>query len=232
MRQQLSIFLLLLFFSAPLSLRAQQSDIDWMPIPEKWELAGSGFTLNKGFTVGITQFTNKRLNDYSYRFLRRLDQRTGLFFKQQFVAGDANADLKIEVKRAGKLTLGEDESYQLTVSSEGIILKAETDFGAMRGLETLLQLLSSTEETYLFRGIKIDDAPRFPWRGLMIDVSRHFHPLDVIKRNIDGMAAVKMNVLHMHLVDDHGFRVESKRYPQLHEKASNGEYYSQDEIRE
>ena len=80
--------------------------------------------------------------------------------------------------------------------------------------------------------ISIEDSPRFPWRGLMIDVGRHFIPLDVLKRNIDGMAAVKMNVLHWHLSDDQGFRVESKKFPKLTQAGSEGQFYTQDEIRD
>jgi hexosaminidase len=78
----------------------------------------------------------------------------------------------------------------------------------------------------------IEDRPRFPWRGLLIDVARHFIPVDVLKRNLDGMEAVKFNVLHWHLSDDQGFRVESKKFPKLQQFASDGKYYTQAEIRE
>jgi hexosaminidase len=80
--------------------------------------------------------------------------------------------------------------------------------------------------------VTIDDQPRFPWRGLMIDAGRHFMPLAVIERNLDGMEAVKLNVMHWHLSDDQGFRVESKQFPLLQEKGSGGRYYTQQQIRE
>src|SRR5207245_1205472 len=64
--------------------------------------------------------------------------------------------------------------------------------------------------------VVIKDRPRFPWRGLLIDAARHWQPVEVIKRTLDGMSSVKMNVLHWHLTEDQGFRVESKRYPKLH----------------
>ena len=80
--------------------------------------------------------------------------------------------------------------------------------------------------------LKIEDKPRFVWRGLMIDVGRHFMPLDVLKRNLDGMEAVKMNVFHWHLSDNQGFRTESKKLPKLHEMGSDGLYYTQAETRE
>jgi hexosaminidase len=80
--------------------------------------------------------------------------------------------------------------------------------------------------------VHIEDSPRFPWRGLTIDVSRHFISVETLKRNIDGMAAVKMNVLHLHLSDDQGFRIASRQFPRLAEMGSDGQYYTQPEIRD
>jgi hexosaminidase len=102
----------------------------------------------------------------------------------------------------------------------------------MHGLETLLQLVEAGRRGWVLPAVQIDDSPRFAWRGLMIDVSRHFMPLGAIERNIDGMAAVKLNVLHLHLSDDEGFRVESKRCPKLTELASDGLFYTQGQMRE
>ncbi len=128
--------------------------------------------------------------------------------------------------------LGEDESYTLDVIPEGATLNAETPLGVMRGLATFLQLVHPTPDGFAVPSILIADKPRFPWRGLMIDVGRHFIPLDVLKRNLDGMAAVKLNVFHWHLSEDQGFRVESKRFPRLHQMGSDGLYYTQDEVRD
>ena len=91
--------------------------------------------------------------------------------------------------------------------------------GALRGIETFLQLLEGDRQGYFIPSVRIQDKPRFPWRGLLIDAGRHFEPVEVIKRNLDGMAAVKLNVLHWHLTEDQGFRIESKRYPRLHQMA-------------
>ena len=102
----------------------------------------------------------------------------------------------------------------------------------MRGMETLSQLVTGDASGYYFPRVNIQDKPRFGWRGLMIDVGRHFEPVDVIKRNIDGMAMVKMNVFHWHLSDDQGFRIESKKYPLLQQKGSNGQYYTQEQVRD
>jgi hexosaminidase len=128
--------------------------------------------------------------------------------------------------------LGEDESYSLVVGENKVELTAATPLGILRGVETLLQLIQKDKHGWIIPAVRVEDRPRFPWRGLMIDVSRHFIPLEVMKRNIDGMAAVKLNTLHLHLSDDEGFRVESRNAPKLQELASDGESYTQDQIRE
>ena len=119
-----------------------------------------------------------------------------------------------------------------TVSVAGARFTAPNPLGVMHGLQTFLQLVEVTPEGFAAPAVHIEDTAAFPWRGLMIDVSRHFIPMDVLKRNVDGMAAVKMNVLHLHLSDDQGFRVESKEFPKLQEMGSDGMYYTQAEVRE
>ncbi len=95
-----------------------------------------------------------------------------------------------------------------------------------------MQLISTDENGYYYPGLLIVDSPRFAWRGILLDVALHFMPMDVIKRTLDGMAAVKMNVLHMHLCNDQGFRVESKVFPQLQRLSTDGIYYTQENIKE
>lgn len=211
-----------------------QDDLMLMPYPANVELKAGKFRLNKDFTIAHEGKAHERLFAQATRMLRRLDGKTGFFFTQEFVTPDPKpgAELMIKTRRPGEVKFGEDESYELSVGENQITLSATNDIGAIRGMETLLQLLQADEEGYYFPAVEIRDQPRFPWRGLMIDVARHFQPIDVIKRNLDGMAAVKMNVLHLHLVDDQGFRVESKVYPQLHEKASDGKYFTQQDIKE
>src|SRR5262249_36470242 len=128
--------------------------------------------------------------------------------------------------------LGEDESYELAVSASGAKLSAPNPLGILHGLQTFLQLVQTGANGFVVPAVTIKDQPRFAWRALLIDVGRHYLPLDVLKRNIDGMAAVKMNVLHLHLSDNEGFRVESKKFPKLHELGSDGLYYTQEEIRD
>ena len=161
--------------------------------------------------------------------------RTGLFLSQGFVTEKTTGDTAsfvISCERKGDVKLHENESYQLSITPEKVTLISETDIGAFRGMETFLQLLSVDEVGYFLPTIKIEDKPRFPWRGLLIDACRHFIPVEAIKRNLDGMAAVKLNVLHWHLTEDQGFRVECKTFPKLHELGSDGYYYTQDQIKE
>ncbi|WP_422354426.1 beta-N-acetylhexosaminidase [Roseivirga pacifica] len=207
---------------------------DVIPVPQQVSVAEGLFEVNEDFNISIQGDPNERLYGASTRFLRRLSGRTGVFLKSGYVTeqnNGANGNFVIEVERPGELVVGEDESYELEVKRDRIFLHATTELGAMHGLETVLQLLAFDGATPVIAAGKVTDEPRFPWRGLMVDVSRHFQPIEVIKRNIDGLAAVKMNVLHLHLTDDQGFRVEVKSYPQLYQKGSDGQYFTQEQLK-
>jgi hexosaminidase len=122
-------------------------------------------------------------------------------------------------------TVGDDESYTLDVAASGVRIAAATEWGVLRGLATLTQLCSGGAAAVPAQ--RIEDAPRFPWRGLMIDVARHFIPLPHLLRTLDAMAVFKLNVLHLHLADDQGFRFPSRRYPNLPSR----EHYRPPELR-
>ncbi|MCX6567990.1 MAG: family 20 glycosylhydrolase [Candidatus Aminicenantes bacterium] len=212
-----------------------------MPVPASLTVRDGRFRVDENLTISQTSagdpkgvVTNRAFRAAA-RFMSRLAGRTGLFLKQDFLAAQtpsAEGGIRYAYARPGALLPKEDESYTLTVDPDRVKLDAKTDIGVLRGLETLLQLLSSDETGYYFPCVAIADQPRFTWRGLLIDVGRHFHPVDVIKRNLDGMAAVKMNVLHWHLSEDQGFRVESKVFPKLHQLGSDGMFYTQAQIRD
>lgn len=129
--------------------------------------------------------------------------------------------------------LNNDESYQIVINQQGVTIKANTVFGAQHGLTTLVQLAAShsNHELLLPYGV-IEDKPRFAWRGLLIDSARHFISIETIKRQLSTMASAKLNVLHWHLTDDQGWRIESKRFPRLTEMASDGLFYNQNEVKE
>ena len=100
------------------------------------------------------------------------------------------------------------------------------------GSRPCLQLATTEQGACVLPAVTIGDVPRFRWRGFMLDVSRHFEPVGAVERTLDGMAAAKLNVFHWHLSDDQSFRAESKKFPKLTEVASEGEYYTQDQLRE
>lgn len=214
--------------------QVQKGQLQLMPWPKEVSVNSGNFIINKDFKININGVSSERVYNASTKFLRRLDGRTGTFFNQGFISKNnefPNANFQIFVKSTASLDLNQDESYQLKISADKITLTANTDIGVIYGVETLLQLLQNNSKTYSFPSVTINDNPRFKWRGLMIDAARRFQPVDVIKRNLDAMAAVKMNVFHWHLVDDQGWRIEMKNLKQLHEKASDGLYYTQEEIK-
>jgi hexosaminidase len=225
------------------SALAQQPTLNVMPLPANVQSGSGQLTIDAKFSLSLTGYTDGRLDRAAQRFERQLARETGLVFAQaaqtSAKGGAAKTEapattLLIHTTHAGQAIqeLGEDESYALEITATGAKLNAETPLGTLHGLQTFLQLVAVTPQGFAAPVLTIQDKPRFPWRGLMIDSARHFIPMDVLKRNIDGMEAVKMNVFHWHLSENQGFRVESKKFPKLHEMGSDGLYYSQEEVRE
>lgn len=200
-----------------------------MPLPAKLELGSNRLIINSGFDIQFPKMETPRLQKAMARFLTRLEDR----IKKQ-LSDKSNKPLLINCQNKSNEHPNEqeDESYILTIKRNKIDISAPTEWGILHGLETLLQLAVQEDGEWYFPEVEVMDQPRFPWRGLMIDVSRHWIPKEVILRNLDAMAAVKMNVLHLHLTDHQGFRMESKTYPKLHEMGSDGNYFSQEDIKE
>jgi len=212
---------------------AQQPALNLMPLPANAQPGTGSLVVDSSFTVSFTGYTEPRLERAGERFLRQLARQTGLPLSLK-TPKTPKATLVIQTDHAGKeiQEVSEDESYILDVSTASARIRASTPLGAMHGLQTFLQLVDVSPSGFSAPTVTIQDKPRFPWRGLMIDSARHFIPLDVLRRNIDGMEAVKMNVFHWHLSENQGFRAESRKFPKLHELGSDSLYYSQDEIRD
>lgn len=204
-----------------------------MPMPSSLLWGEGALRLDSTTTFAITRFTNDRLRRATLRTITRLATRMAVPVSHT-IDGVATSTISIVVDSAGDRvqSIDEDESYRLEVTPTGARLAARTVVGAIRGFETLLQLVEPDASGFYLPVVRIHDVPRYRWRGLLLDVSRHFMPVEVVKRTLDGMAAVKLNVFHWHLSDDQGFRVESKTYPRLHQRGSDGWYYTQDQIRE
>ncbi|MGA8152594.1 MAG: family 20 glycosylhydrolase [Terriglobales bacterium] len=231
---------LLVVFLAPLSalistsFAQMQTQPNLMPMPASVQMGAGRLVVDAAFSVGISGKDDSQLRQAVELFVTNLRTQTGMLPLDMRLTDAAQAKLVVHADHANKevLELGEDESYSLEVTPAGAKLNAATTLGVMHGLQTFLQLVSPTGDGFAVPALSIADKPRFPWRGLMIDVGRHFIPLDVLKRNLDGMAAVKLNVFHWHLSDNQGFRVESKEFPKLQEMGSDGLYYTQDEVRD
>jgi hexosaminidase len=203
-----------------------------MPEPAHLSAQAGALGLSAQFTAAEDHFRDARLDAAVGRMLVRLKNETGLQIATSPSAGAAALTVSVDGAGEAVQSINEDESYSLDVTTSGAHLHAATVVGAIRGLATFYQLVQPEGSGFVVPAVSIQDSPRFRWRGLMIDSSRHFIPLEVIRRTIDGMAAVKMNVFHWHLSDDQGFRIESKVFPRLTELGSDGDFYTQDQVRE
>ena len=230
MRILSAIGLALCLFS---SFAAAQTPMNLMPLPASVQHGSGQLAINENFSVAISGYTELRLERAAARLTSTLARQTGTNFTAAAV-DTTKATLVIHAEGASNevQTVGEDESYELTVTPQGAKLNAANPLGILRGLQTFLQLVELTPSGYSVASVTIRDQPRFPWRGLMIDVSRHWLPIEVIKRNLDGMEAVKLNTFHWHLSDNQGFRIESKKYPKLQELGSDGKFFTQDQVKE
>src|SRR5690606_24807051 len=148
----------------------------------------------------------------------RLEQREGSF---RFDAGVALGAADAAARRvAGHFAgmVAATHGFTPALAGEGAQVRASDERGLFYGAVTLWQLLSSAQgEAVRIPALRIEDAPRFSWRGLMLDSARHFQSVDEIKQLIDAMARHKLNVLHWHLTDDQGWRIEIPKYPKLME---------------
>ena len=224
-----------LFASESSTANALQPGPPWnlMPVPAKLEAGSGQWVVQQGLTISLSGVDDPRVRGAAQRFVDHLSRATGI--PLHYLTAEADkAAIAIHCERAGEKVqkLGEDESYKLDVTENGAKLSAPTALGVIHGLQTLLQLVAPSPQGFSAPAVHIEDTPRFPWRGLLLDSCRHWMPMEVVKRNLDGMEAVKMNVLHFHLSENQGFRVESKKFPKLQEMGSGGHYYSQQEIKE
>lgn len=239
--QHLALLALLLsppaLLVAPLTAVGQSLPL--MPYPQQ-VIAGEGhLLLNNNLHLdyqGGDALIEAALARFETRFNRQTRQALRISRDHQQLP-----QLKIQVNSKQPLSnsLSDwNESYQLAIVGQQIQINAQQNIGVLRALETLLQLVSvspknaAESESIKIPRLIINDAPRFTWRGLLIDCSRHFFSLDTLKRQLDVMAAAKLNVFHWHLTDDQGWRFESRAYPRLQQKASGGEFYTQAQMRE
>ncbi|WP_214000896.1 family 20 glycosylhydrolase [Arsukibacterium sp.] len=206
------------------------SKLPLLPYPAELTRQTGHFALSSDFAIAVPA-NNPMLEAAANRFKQRLSQQTGLAFNS-----DINPTLLLQLSGSDPAEpvpqLGMAEQYQLQVTPGQILLQAPDNIGIVRGLETLLQLVQISDSTISVPALTINDQPRFRWRGLLLDPARRFLPLTTLKRQLDMMTIAKLNVLHLHLTDDQGWRFESLRYPELHKVGGRDGYYTQQQLRE
>jgi hexosaminidase len=204
-----------------------------IPYPRLLEKSGNELLyFVADLNVKYTGKTSERLSEYASRTNQRIKTVFDIYKTETEKQGGKNLLIEINCQNINDISVAMDESYMLEITNERVVLNSNTDFGAMRGLETLFQLIQTEKGMTCLPILKIEDSPRFQWRGLMLDVCRHFIPKNVILRNLDAMAMAKMNVFHWHLSEDQGFRVECKTFPKLHEMGSDGKYFTHEDVKE
>ncbi|MDN5202147.1 family 20 glycosylhydrolase [Fulvivirgaceae bacterium BMA10] len=232
-----------------------ENDIQIIPKPVSTVLGEGSFTFNKNTKF---QVTSEDQRSAAAALTDRFSIVAG--FSPEIITEGQSANNAVIFVVDEKL---KEDAYELSIKKDQINIKAGQPGGFLYGVQTLRQLLPTAIESQNIEPdidwsvpvIKVKDHPRFKWRGLMLDVSRHFFKKDYIKEVIDGLARHKMNVLHFHLVDDQGWRIEIKKYPKLteigawrvdhedkhwnarpkasrDEKGTYGGFYTQDDIRE
>lgn len=226
MKKMIWLFLV----SLAMSVSAQLTVV---PLPEKVETAEGFFVLNEHTPFVILGEVNDQSLHAAKRLLSGLTYRTRMTFDENIqINKEVNKGVSLLAIQDAKLQPGMDEAYILKVDTGGIKIQAENPVGVLRGVETLLQLVEKRDSVWGIPAMRIDDKPMLAYRGLLLDPARRFLPLDALKKTLDAMASVKLNVLHLHLSDDQGWRIESKRFPSLHVMASDGLYYTQAQIKE
>lgn len=209
-----------------------------LPLPQKIKAGKGSFALSAG-TLLVVPAGDAGARNAAARFAEFMLRTRGLSLS----VTQRDAPGGIRFTRAQRLA---NEGYRLNVRPDGVTITASSDAGLFYGAVTLWQLATQTDGGTI-QAIRIEDAPRFVWRGLMLDSARHFQLPDFVKRLIDWMAAHKLNILHWHLVDDQGWRIEIRKYPRLTEVGGwrvpasaqgappppkVGGFYTQDQLRE
>ncbi|MBV9084198.1 MAG: family 20 glycosylhydrolase [Acidobacteriaceae bacterium] len=229
---------------AMFAVAAGSATLPLMPWPASVTAQPGSVEITTSFSISVAGggAKDQRVQASVQRTFSRLSRQTGMLILPHVVLPEQAPTLSIVIEQRDHRPpqrLGDNERYSLEIANGRARISADFPLGALRGLETFLQLVQQNQSLpqpvspgFSVPAVTIRDEPRFPWRGLSLDVSRHFIPADGIKRTIDGLAAVKLNVLHWHLSDDQGFRVESRRYQRLHMYGSDGLYYTQPEIRD
>ena len=198
----------LIAISFAILLHAQNINI--IPQPKQVNLKKGSFAMNGKTVISYHDPQLKFLADYTSTTIQSLNKLKLMVKNQNGTQPNIQSISLILDKKANT----SKEGYLLSITSSAITIKGITSQGIFYGVQSLLQLVPIKGESKI-QALEIRDEPRFAWRGLLLDVSRHFFTIDEVKRLIDQMAIYKFNLLHLHLTDDHGWRIEIKKLPEL-----------------
>jgi len=224
----LALALILLSSSGNSGSAKEPGLIPW-PAQVSWK-SGS-FKLEEETIIAISPDTSPELKSSAGIFIGFLKSGSGLELKISR-PDQARNTILLELKPDPELEKFGPEAYLLEIAENRIKISAPEPAGIFNGAMTLLQIFSSAADSRTAPGLKIIDYPRFSHRGLLLDPARHFLSVELVKQVLDAMAQIKLNVLHFHLVDDQGWRMESKIYPELHRVGGKGGYYTQDQLKD
>ena len=185
---------------------SDRKEIDVIPMPRSVEYHSGNFTISPEtkFYTNLSAESRQALTDYL----------EGTSLGSVPFAESATGNNGIELNLCDSSIVTGNEAYRIEIDKKGIRLSASTETGIFYGLQTLLQLLNNSDNKTL-PALTINDSPRFSYRGLHLDVSRHFFDKEFVKKQLNAMAYFKMNRLHWHLTDGAGWRIEIKKYPRL-----------------
>jgi hexosaminidase len=217
------------------------AQLDIIPLPKNVKENGTAFTITSGTKI----YYEKGLKQQAELLSAALSPATGFDVQLSELGKDIHKDI---VLRLDKSLVANKEGYRLSVNNSGISLNGGSAAGVFYGIQTMLQMLPPAVYnkqrqkgiTWKIKGVDIEDAPLYAWRGMMLDVARYFFNKEYVLKFIDMMAMYKLNVLHFHLVDDAGWRLEIKKYPRLTavgawsgiDAERQGGYYTQEDIKE
>lgn len=245
-----AIFVFVIFFMINNPYRAKGDETVYViPKPAVMEVSGGSFTLNPNTGIFINSASKEVMAIGNY-LADKLNVPTGYSLRVKRAAMEEIPENSILLATSAEDKSSGEEGYELSVTEKSIVLRASNPCGLFRGVQTIRQLLPLEIESdclvqkeieWTIPCLKIEDTPRYGWRGLMLDCSRTFLTKEYIMRYIDLLAYYKMNRLHLHLVDDQGWRLEIRKYPNITETGAwaiksdgvkVGGFYTQDEIKE
>ena len=229
----------ILFCIAGLSFAtAATAQFNLVPEPQHVTAGDGAFELQDGTLLAAP--ADARAQWIAHFLSDTVEQQTGV--KLRVVAAPDRGRITLRIDPSMRDDETGDEAYRLDVTPEGITIAASSDRGLFWGVETLRQLLPLQHEVPPeIPAVSIEDAPRYAWRGVMLDTARHFYPVDFIKQQIDLMAYYKFDVFHWHLTDDQGWRIRIRQYPKLTSVGAwrteadgkrYGGFYTQQQIRD